>query len=145
MFIIIFRRLSCINYFCINISVITIILKNSFFILLNGRFFLGLLTSESRVIELGMYRLSYVTFFLFMNGLLDVIVNSIRGMGLVSLPTLVTLVAVCGFRLIYVYTYFALHHTPSVLYSCFPLSWGLAMMIQIPIWVFRYRRISLNA
>ena len=115
------------------------------FILLNGRFFLGLLTSESRVIELGMYRLSYVTFFLFMNGLLDVIVNSIRGMGLVSLPTLVTLVAVCGFRLIYVYTYFALHHTPSVLYSCFPLSWGLAMMIQIPIWVFRYRRISLNA
>lgn len=112
------------------------------FILFNGRFFLGLLVKESEVIELGMYRLFYVTFFLFLNGLLDVIVNSIRGMGLVSLPTVVTLVCVCGFRLLYIYTVFALHHTPQVLYSCFPLSWTLAFVIQLCIWMLRYRELS---
>ncbi|MBR6232373.1 MAG: MATE family efflux transporter [Erysipelotrichaceae bacterium] len=112
------------------------------FILFNGRFFLGLLVKESKVIELGMYRLFYVTFFLFLNGLLDVIVNSIRGMGLVSLPTVVTLVCVCGFRLLYIYTVFALYHTPQVLYSCFPLSWTLAFVIQLCIWMLRYRELS---
>ena len=115
------------------------------FILLNGRFFLGLLVKESEVIELGMYRLFYVTFFLFLNGLLDVVVNSIRGMGLVSLPTIVTLVCVCGFRLVYIYTVFAAHHTPQVLYSCFPLSWTLAFVIQLCIWMFRYKRLCRSA
>ena len=111
------------------------------FILLNGPFLLGLLTREEEIISLGMYRLSCVTFFLFLNGLLDVIVNSIRGMGLIYLPTLITLFGVCGFRLVYLYTYFALHHTPVALYSCFPLSWMLALLIQLPIWFIRYRRI----
>ncbi|MCR4632804.1 MAG: MATE family efflux transporter [Erysipelotrichaceae bacterium] len=112
------------------------------FILLNGRFFLSFLVKETRIIELGMYRLFFVTFFLFLNGLLDVIVNSIRGMGLVTLPTVVTLVCVCGFRLFYIYTVFSAHHTPSVLYGCFPLSWTLAFVIQLGIWILRYRKIS---
>lgn len=112
------------------------------FILLNGRLFLSFLVQEPGIIELGMYRLFFVTFFLFMNGLLDVIVNSIRGMGLVTLPTIVTLVCVCGFRLFYIYTVFSAHHTPSVLYGCFPLSWTLAFVIQLGIWILRYRKIS---
>lgn len=113
------------------------------FILLNGRFLLGLLNSEAQIIEMGMLRIRYVTFFLFMNGLLDVTVNSIRGMGLVSVPTIVTLFGVCGFRLAYIYTFFSLHHTPEVLYCCFPLSWLLTLLIQLPIWTIRYRSISM--
>ena len=114
------------------------------FILLNGRFLLGLLSNEPQIVELGMLRLRYVTFFLFMNGLLDVTVNSIRGMGLVSIPTIVTLFGVCGFRLAYIYTIFRLHHTPELLYCCFPLSWLLTLIIQLPIWVRRYRHISVD-
>ncbi len=112
------------------------------FILLNGRFLLGLLSSEAQIVELGMLRLRYVTFFLFINGLLDVTVNSIRGMGLVTIPTIVTLFGVCGFRLLYIYTFFRIHHTPEVLYCCFPLSWFLTLMIQLPIWARRYKSIS---
>ncbi|MBP5279181.1 MAG: MATE family efflux transporter, partial [Erysipelotrichaceae bacterium] len=50
-------------------------------IYLNGTFFLGLMSNDEVIINLGMYRLRYVTIFLFMNGLLDVVVNSIRGFG----------------------------------------------------------------
>lgn len=112
------------------------------FILLNGRFLLGLLNDEAQIVEMGMLRLRYVTLFLFMNGLLDVTVNSIRGMGLVSIPTIVTLFGVCGFRLLYIYTFFRLHHTPEVLYCCFPLSWLLTMLIQLVIWTKRYKSIK---
>lgn len=114
------------------------------FILLNGRFLLGLLSNDTQIVEMGILRLRYVTFFLFMNGLLDVTVNSIRGMGLVSIPTIVTLFGVCGFRLLYIYTFFRLHHKPEVLYCCFPLSWLLTLIIQLPIWVRRYRHISVD-
>ena len=110
-------------------------------IMLNGEYLLSLLTEEAEVIRLGQYRLRYVTLFLFMNGLLDVVVNSIRGMGLSNLPTLVTLFGVCGFRILYIYTYFQSHHTPEVLYLCFPLSWAITTIIQLFIWVKVYNRL----
>jgi Na+-driven multidrug efflux pump len=110
-------------------------------IMLNGEYLLSLLTEEAEVIRLGQYRLRYVTLFLFMNGLLDVVVNSIRGMGLSNLPTLVTLFGVCGFRILYIYTYFQSHHTPEVLYLCFPLSWAITTIMQLFIWVKVYNRL----
>lgn len=109
-------------------------------ILLNGTTFLGMISSDPEVIAMGMIRLRYVTFFLFLNGLLDVVVNSIRGMGLSNLPTLVTLFGVCGFRILYVYTYFAANPLPKILYLCFPLSWLLTFVIQSIIWIIVYFR-----
>ena len=109
-------------------------------ILLNGEFFMSLINSEPEVIEMGIYRFRYVTFFLFLNGLLDVVVNSARGMGLSTLPTIVTLFGVCGFRVLFIYTYFMRHRTPASLYACFPLSWLLTLIIQSCIWIYVYRR-----
>ena len=111
------------------------------FILMNGERFLSLLSTDPQVISFGLYRLRYVTLFLFLNGLLDVVVNSIRGMGIVTLPTVVTLFGVCGFRLLYLYTYFAGHRSPETLYLCFPLSWSLTLLCQLPIWFYRYRQL----
>ena len=110
-------------------------------IMLNGEYLLGLLSEEAEVISLGLIRLRYVTLFLFMNGLLDVVVNSIRGMGLSNLPTIVTLFGVCGFRILYIYTFFQSHHTPEVLYLCFPLSWLITTIMQLIIWIQVYRRL----
>ena len=110
-------------------------------IMLNGEYLLGLLSEEAEVISLGLIRLRYVTLFLFMNGLLDVVVNSIRGMGLSNLPTIVTLFGVCGFRILYIYTFFQSHHTPEVLYLCFPLSWLITTIMQLIIWIQVYHRL----
>jgi len=108
-------------------------------IYLNGEFFLGLMSNDKTIIDLGMYRLRYVTQFLFLNGLLDVVVNSIRGFGISTLPTIITLFGVCGFRTLYIYTWFAANHTPADLYMCFPLSWTITFIVQSIIWIFVYR------
>lgn len=108
-------------------------------IYLNGEFFLGLMSNDKLIIDLGMYRLRYVTQFLFLNGLLDVVVNSIRGFGISTLPTIITLFGVCGFRTLYIYTWFAANHTPADLYMCFPLSWTITFIVQSIIWIFVYR------
>ncbi|MBR3252268.1 MAG: MATE family efflux transporter [Erysipelotrichaceae bacterium] len=114
-------------------------------IYLNGPFFLSLMSKDEVIINLGMYRLRYVTLFLFINGLLDVVVNSIRGFGIATLPTIITLFGVCGFRILYIYTYFASHHTAQNLYLCFPLSWLITLFIQSIIWMFVYQRKCRNA
>ena len=111
-------------------------------IYLNGPYFLSLMSNDPVVIELGMYRLKNVTRFLFLNGLLDVMVNSIRGFGIATLPTVITLFGVCGFRILYIYTYFASHRSPEVLYLCFPLSWLITLIVQSIIWIFVYQRKS---
>ena len=90
---------------------------------------------------MGMYRLRYVTIFLFLNGLLDVVVNSIRGMGLSNLPTIITLFGVCGFRILYIYTVFQKIHTPASLYLCFPLSWSITTIAQLLLWIRVYNRL----
>ena len=105
---------------------------------LNGRSLLSLVASDAQIIELGMIRLRHVTLFLFLNGILDVIVNSIRGMGLSILPTIVTLFGVCGFRIAYIMTYFRINHQPDILYNCFPLSWLITIIIQFILWLMVY-------
>lgn len=109
-----------------------------FFSFLNGRSLLSLVASDAQIIELGMIRLRHVTLFLFLNGILDVIVNSIRGMGLSILPTIVTLFGVCGFRIAYIMTYFRINHQPDILYNCFPLSWLITIIIQFILWLMVY-------
>ena len=102
---------------------------------------MSVMSSDPEIISLGLIRLRYVTFFLFLNGLLDVVVGSIRGMGLATLPTVVTLFGVCGFRITYIYTFFKAHPTMEALYACFPLSWILTLLIQSLIWIVVYRRL----
>ena len=64
-----------------------------------GDFFLGFYTSEPAVVEAGMSRLFWVALFLVLNGILDVFVCSMRGMGYSTLPTAVMIVGICGVRL----------------------------------------------
>ena len=110
-------------------------------IYMNGESLLSLMSDDPEVIMYGMYRLRYVSIFLFINGLLDIVVNSIRGMGLSLIPTIVTLFGVCGFRILYISTYFERYHTPESLYRCFPLSWTITFFIQSVIWIIVYRRL----
>lgn len=108
---------------------------------LGSDFFLGLYTNDPMVIKYGAIRLFYVAIFLFLNATLDIFVSSLRGMGYSTSPTIIMLLGVCLFRLLYLWIYFPSHHTLEVIYAVFPISWiltSLALFIQ---WVYVYRKI----
>ena len=105
-----------------------------------GPFLLSWFTSDAEVISMGMYRLRYVTLFLGINGLLDDVVGSIRGMGYSLLPTLVTLSGICGFRLLYIWFWCSAHPGLDQLYLCFPYSWIITLAVQTVLWFFIYGR-----
>ena len=68
------------------------------------------------------------------NGLMNAMTGVVRGHGYSILPTALTLTGVCGFRLLWIYTVFARHHDPYILYSCYPLSWIITIIAQFTVY-----------
>lgn len=95
---------------------------------------LGFYTNETAVIEAGMIRIQYVALWLFLNGILDIFVSSMRGMGHSTLPTLLMIFGICGVRLLWIGFVFPLYRTLSIIYLCFPISWIVTGMIQAYFW-----------
>lgn len=99
-------------------------------IYMNGHFFLSLYTNDPAVIEAGKFRLFYVTFWLFINGILDIPASGLRGMGHGTLPTVIMFIGIVCVRVLYVYTIFQWAHTLPSLYLCYPLSWIITTILQ---------------
>ncbi len=106
-----------------------------------GEFFLGFYTSEATVIEAGMIRMRWVGLFLVINGILDVFVASMRGMGYSTLPTIVMVVGICGVRLGWLWTVFPMFRQLQVIYMCFPISWTITSIIQCFFWIQCHRKL----
>ena len=104
-----------------------------------GESLLAFYTSDPAVVESGMLRLFWVSMFLFLNGILDVFVSSLRGMGYSSLPTIVMLVGICGVRLLWLLLIFPMHRTLTTIYLCFPLSWTITSIVLGFIWLYCYK------
>lgn len=105
-----------------------------------GNFFLSFYTNEVAVVEAGMIRLKYVALLLFLNGILDVFVASMRGMGYSTLPTVVMLVGICGIRLLWLWTVFPEFRTLEMIYLCFPISWAFTSLVQGSLWLWVHKR-----
>lgn len=99
-----------------------------------GDFFLGLYANDAKVIEVGMIRMTYVGLLLALNGILDIFVCSMRGMGYSTVPTLVSVVGICGVRLLWIWNVFAVYNTLPVIYMCFPISWIVTLIAQALLW-----------
>lgn len=106
-----------------------------------GEFFLGLYTPDAAVVEAGMVRLLWVTMPLWLNGVLDVFVASMRGFGYSTGPTILTIVGICGVRLTWIWTVFQLHRSLDVIYMCFPLSWIITSIVLGLYWFKCYRKL----
>lgn len=110
-----------------------------------GEFFLGLYTPDAAVVEAGMVRLLWVTMPLWLNGVLDVFVASMRGFGYSTGPTILTIVGICGVRLTWIWTVFQLHRSLDVIYMCFPLSWIITSIVLGLYWFKCYRKLMKTA
>lgn len=107
-----------------------------------GEFFLGFYTTEAAVVEAGMIRLFWVTLPLVLNGILDVFVCSMRGMGFSSLPTILMIIGICGVRLTWLWFVFPAHRTLEVIYMCFPISWIVTSVILGILWVHCHKKLN---
>ena len=105
----------------------------------------GIYTNSPVSVAYGCTRLGVICQMYFLCGVMDVLVGALRGIGFSLLPTLVSLIGVCGFRIVWIYTYFQTHHTLRVLYTSYPISWAITGALHLLVYlVWSHRQRSVN-
>jgi putative MATE family efflux protein len=90
-----------------------------------GEPLLSLYTNNSLEVVYGMNRMQIIATTYFLCGLMDTLSCTMRGLGMSVLPTIISLTGACLFRILWIYTVFAAHHTQFTLYISYPISWFL--------------------
>ena len=100
-------------------------------LLLFGREFLALFTTEPAVIDAGMKRIGVMGLAYCISAFMDCTIAACRGLGETVVPTILVVLGSCVFRVIWVYTIFAHFHTIPSLYLLYPFSWGLTAIAEL--------------
>lgn len=98
-----------------------------------GRTLLSIYSPSDAVIDAGMERLKIIAMTYALCGAMDVMVGSLRGMGCSVTPMLVSLVGVCGIRIIWLATIFQIpkFHTMNMLFLTYSLTWILTLTAHV--------------
>ena len=103
------------------------------FIALFGRMLISIYSSSPAVIEQGYVRLFIMMLLYGVAGMMDVMVGALRGIGSSVVPMIVSLIGVCGFRLIWIATVFQIpqFHTIEMVYLSYPISWSITLIAHV--------------
>lgn len=101
------------------------------------------ITDSQEAIAYGEVRLAYVCLPYCICGLMDVSTGALRGLGASLFPMAISILGVCVFRIVWVYTIFRIpqFHTPECLYISYPISWLITFAFQIVAFLVVYRRL----
>lgn len=91
---------------------------------------LRLYISGKEAIDYGKIRLLVIGFTYFLCGINDVFVSNLRGLGYSLTPTIISVLGICGLRLVWIFTIFEFNHTLEILYLSYPISWFVTALIN---------------
>ena len=99
---------------------------------------LGIYTNNVDEIAFGTVRMSVICLTYFTCGTMDVFVGLLRGIGRSLIPTIDSILCVCGFRILWIFTYFAAFKATgaspedclTILYASYPISWIMATLVH---------------
>lgn len=109
-------------------------------LLVFGRQFLALFTTEAVVIDAGMKRVKVMALAYCISAFMDCTIAASRGLDKTVVPTVIVVLGSCVFRVIWVYTIFARIHTIPALYLLYPCSWSLTAIAEIIYFARCYRQ-----
>ena len=95
-------------------------------IILFRHFILGIFSADPEVIRLGAWLMLWVVPFNATFVPVEIFAGAMRGTGYSAVPTAITSVCVCAFRVLWLFTVVSRFHTLEMLMLCYPISWFLA-------------------
>lgn len=108
-----------------------------------GEKLLGIyITDSPEAIQYGLTRFNYIALPYFVCGLMDVSTGSLRGLGASFTPMLLSILGVCGIRIMWIYTVFQIprFHTPEWLYISYLISWLGTFIFQTAAFIIIYKK-----
>ena len=100
------------------------------------------ITDSPEALQYGLVRMSYICIPYFLCGLMDVSTGALRGMGASIQPMIISVLGVCGIRILWIYTVFQIpqYHTPQCLFLSYTVSWIITFAFQLMTFLLLYRR-----
>ncbi len=99
---------------------------------------------DEAVISAGIDRFWVILSPYFLCGIMEVLVGGSRGMGESFKPMIVSIIGVCGIRIIWIYTIFEIFKTPFSVYISYPVSWFVTGLLQLIICIRVLKKQSKN-
>ncbi|MCR5742755.1 MAG: MATE family efflux transporter [Lachnospiraceae bacterium] len=121
--------------------IVTGVVLGNLVVLLAGPL-LYIYTDSADVVAAGVDRLNVICKTYALCGMMDVCVGALRGIGYSIMPTIVTLIGVCGLRLIWIFTAFQTprFHTTTWLFITYPASWFITFVVLLIVFIIIRRR-----
>lgn len=91
--------------------------------------FSGLFSTEPSVIESAGIRIMCILLFEPICSLYEIPSGVLRGTGRSLLPAIITIIGTCALRIIWICTVFRQYHALPVLYTAFPISWVITIVL----------------
>ena len=135
-----YKRIRKIYFNCIGISMgIAAIFGVA--LLAFGPQILTVFSTDSEVIDMGLIRLKLFAVTYIINSVLDVTTGQMRGLGKSVIPMIVTMVGVCGLRVLWVFTVFPQYRSMFTLYLSYPVSWLATGIVLVTMYAVTFRKI----
>ena len=107
-------------------------------VLLSGRMLLSVFNNDAQVIDIGYIRLKTVFLAYIFSMLYENMSGYLRGFGISLVPALLTVIGVCGVRILWIFTVFPAHRTFQAIMFAYPVSLSVtALLIFGAVMVYR--------
>ncbi len=134
------KRIRRIYFNCVGVTIVIYAIC-CVFLLGFGPQVLSVFSTDPEVIELGLIRLRLFAVTYIFNSILDVTTGQMRGLGKSVTPMIVSIMGICGLRVLWVYTVFQAYRSLETLYISYPVSWAVTGTVVIIMYIFTYRKI----
>ena len=86
-------------------------------------------TATPQTIEFGLTRMTCIMLTQFIACAMEVQIGVIRGMGYSTIPSVITILTICVFRMVWLVTVYPYINTLASLFICYPVSWALSVIV----------------
>ena len=142
-----FKRVKKITALCMTYAVIAGLVAGFTMYAFGPQLLSLYITDSQEAIDIGMRRMAVDILPYFLFGLQDVVTGALRGMGASFLSMIITVLGICGIRILWIQTVFQIpaFHTQPFLYISYPLSWTVTFVVQMIAFVIVFRKIQKKA
>lgn len=104
--------------------------------------FFKMMSSDAKVIEYAQIRLNWYCLTYFMCGIMEVLSLAMRAIGRSFASMVISLIFVCAFRIFWLYTFYLIMPSFSMIYASYPISWILCIGVLVPMIVSTIKKLS---
>ena len=138
------KRMKKVLLICLGAVMVMGLLLGNFAVIF-GEQLLGIYApGDAQVIQYGIRRLQIIGSTYFICGMMDTMVGGLRGMGYSVVPMIVSLTGACAFRVIWIFTVFAMpaYRSLETLYISYPISWGITLIAHVISYIVIYKKVK---